>query len=239
MRSKRIAIVAATAAELVVSSAVVAISASNQNASSDSWQMGGRYYYQPAKSSPVRTLAGAKADAQTFAARLGLRVDEVRQFADNYYAMLLDTHGNGATEVLVDPASGVVSVECVPAMMWNTPYGTGRGAAGMMGSYGESLMRGSGGAMKCASATHGGAGGVRPRRASGSGLLRPTGVTVVNSVQASPPLERSWTEGVSERTYGAAATGDIARAQRGGVLGARGGGDGRADPAAGSLGGGR
>jgi hypothetical protein len=148
MPSKRTAIAVLVGAVLAVSGAVVAFAASNQSASSDGWQMmGGHYSYQPAKPSPVRTLAGARADAQKFADRLGLRVDEVLRFADNYYAKLVDSQGNGATEVLVDPATGLVSIEYGPAMMWNTRYGMGRGAAGMMGSYGESMMRGYGGAM--------------------------------------------------------------------------------------------
>jgi hypothetical protein len=152
MPSKRIAIAVLVGAVLAVSGVVVAFAASNQSASSDGWRMmGGRYSYQPAKPAPVRTLAGARADAQKFADRLGLRVDEVLRFADNYYAKLVDSQGNGATEVLVDPATGLVSIEYGPAMMWNTRYGMGRGAAGMMGSYGESMMRDYGGAMMGAS----------------------------------------------------------------------------------------
>jgi hypothetical protein len=86
--------------------------------------MGGRYSYRPATAAPVRTLAVARADAQRFANRLGLRVDEVMQFQRNFYAKLVDKNGNAATEVLVDPSSGFVSIEYGPAMMWNTRYGT-------------------------------------------------------------------------------------------------------------------
>ena len=63
------------------------------------------------------------------------------QFQRNFYAKLVDSQGNGATEVLVDPSSGVVSIEYGPAMMWNTRYGMGRSAGSMMGSYGRGMMR--------------------------------------------------------------------------------------------------
>ena len=66
------------------------------------------------------------------------------QFQRNFYAKLVDSHGNGATEVLVDSSTGVVSIEYGPAMMWNTRYGMGRSAGSMMGSYGRGMMRGQG-----------------------------------------------------------------------------------------------
>jgi hypothetical protein len=107
--------------------------------------MGGRYVYRPARPTEVRTLSAARSDAQQFAGRLGLRVDEVLQFKDNFYAKLVDSSGSGATEVLVDRATGLVSLEYGPAMMWNTRYGMMNGAgASMMGSYGTSMMGGAG-----------------------------------------------------------------------------------------------
>jgi hypothetical protein len=107
--------------------------------------MGSRYVYQPAKASPVRTLAQARSEAQRFADRNGLRVEEVLRFERNFYAKLVDKKGDGATEVLVDPATGLVTLEYGPAMMWNTRYDmmSGQGAR-MMGSYGASMMSGSG-----------------------------------------------------------------------------------------------
>ncbi len=72
---------------------------------------------------PVHDLAGARRAAQRFADPWGLGVGEVMQFSDNYYAELLDSAGRGATEVLIDPGSGVVQLEWGPAMMWNTAYG--------------------------------------------------------------------------------------------------------------------
>ena len=149
MRSKRIAtVVAAAAATFAVLGAVVALAATGSGSSNYGYGMMGRnYVYRPAQATPVRTLATASTQAQKFADRLGLKVDEVLQFKDNFYAKLVDSGGNGATEVLVDPSTGAVSIEYGPAMMWNTEYGMGRVAADMMGSYGRSMMRGYGGAM--------------------------------------------------------------------------------------------
>ena len=126
-------------------SAVVALAAGGGGSwSSGAGMMGGRYAYRPAQPTQVHTLAAARSDAQQFANRLGLRVDEVMQFQRNFYAKLVDSNGNGATEVLVDSSTGVVSIEYGPAMMWNTRYGMGRSAGSMMGSYGRGMMRGHG-----------------------------------------------------------------------------------------------
>ena len=85
--------------------------------------------------SPVSSLPAAKARAQAFAATLGLHASEVLQFERNFYVKLVDAKGTGATEVLVDPATGYVSLEYGPAMMWNTKYGmmSGQAAESMMG----------------------------------------------------------------------------------------------------------
>ena len=87
---------------------------------------------------PVGDLAGAKRQAQRFADRLDLRVGEVMRFENNYYAELVESGGDKATEVLVNSATGAVFLEYGPAMMWNTRYGmmgeSGvRGRQGMMG----------------------------------------------------------------------------------------------------------
>jgi hypothetical protein len=161
MRSKRIAIIAVAAATFAVVGAVVALAATGSESSHYGYGMMGRsYVYRPAQATRVRTLATARTQAQKFADRLGLKVDEVLQFKDNYYAKLVDGNGNGATEVLVDPPTGAVSIEYGPAMMWNTKYGMGHAAADMMGSYGRSMMRGYGVAMM---------GEYGPNRTTGSG----------------------------------------------------------------------
>ncbi len=143
MRSKRLAAVLITGVALATVGGVVAFAATGAGSSSNrGWQMmGGRYVYSPAVSTPVRTLAAARSEAQRFASRLGLRVDEVLQFQRNFYAKLVDASGSAATEVLVDPSSGIVWLEYGPAMMWNTRYRMMNGAgARMMGSYGASMM---------------------------------------------------------------------------------------------------
>ncbi|QDP83618.1 hypothetical protein FOH10_19820 [Nocardia otitidiscaviarum] len=72
---------------------------------------------------PVRDLAAAEDSAQEFARRWGLDVGEVMQFDNGFYAELVDSDGNGATEVLIDPRTGATQLEWGPAMMWNTTYG--------------------------------------------------------------------------------------------------------------------
>ncbi len=104
-------------------------------------------YTPGGRTQAIHSIAEAKAQAQRFADRLGLKADEVLQFARNYYVKLVDAKGNGATEVLVDPPTGFVSIEYGPAMMWNTRYGRMSGTGGMMGSYGAAYARGMGGGM--------------------------------------------------------------------------------------------
>ena len=118
----------------------------------DSWH-GHHYAYGPAmmglgystgQASPVSGIAEARQRAQTFANRLGLKTSEVMHFQRNYYVKLVDKQGRNATEVLVDPASGAVSLEYGPAMMWNTKYGmtSGRIGPGMMSTSTLSSMMG-------------------------------------------------------------------------------------------------
>lgn len=165
MRHKRIATAVAAAAVLALVGAAVAFAATRTSTSNYGYgygMMGRSYVYRPAEATRVRTLAAARTQAQKFADRLGLKVDEVLRFKDNFYAKLVDSGGNGATEVLVDPPTGAVSIEYGPAMMWNTKYGMGRVAADMMGSYGRSMMRGYGGAVM-------GEHGPNPTTSNGSG----------------------------------------------------------------------
>ena len=172
MRAKRFAIVAAAVAAVVAVSAVVALAADGGGSWNAGWgKMGGRYVYRPTQPTQVHTLAAARTEAQQFADRLGLRVDEVMQFQRNFYAKLVDSSGSGATEVLVDPSTRVVSIEYGPAMMWNTRYGMGRSAGSMMGSYGRGMMRGqgSGQTMAGSNATGGHGPGMMGGSGSGSG----------------------------------------------------------------------
>ncbi|MBI3687041.1 MAG: hypothetical protein HY241_06795 [Actinobacteria bacterium] len=76
---------------------------------------------------PVRDLDDAERAAERFAEQWGLGVGEVMRFDNGFYAELVDSAGNGATEVLIDPQSGAVGLEWGPAMMWNTGQGMHRG----------------------------------------------------------------------------------------------------------------
>ena len=98
---------------------------------------------------PVSDLPGARRQAERFAGRLELRVGEVMQFSDGFYAELEESDGRPATEVLIDARTGAVWFEYGPAMMWNTRYGMMRGggsAAGMGGAM-MGWMMGRGGMM--------------------------------------------------------------------------------------------
>jgi hypothetical protein len=87
-----------------------------------SGMMGGGYGL-PGDGVRVVSMDAARPRAQAFADRWGLRVGEVMQFDNGFYAELRTPTGRSATEVLVDVAGGVVRLEFGPAMMWNTTYG--------------------------------------------------------------------------------------------------------------------
>lgn len=98
---------------------------------------------------PVSDLPKARRQAERFAGRLDLKVGEVMQFSDGFYAELKEGDGRLATEVLIDARSGAAWFEYGPAMMWNTRYGMMRGggtAAGMGGAM-TGWMMGQGGMM--------------------------------------------------------------------------------------------
>lgn len=65
----------------------------------------------------------------------GFRTAEVMSFSNGYYVAVEDAEGEGAFELLVDPATGWISLEPGPSMMWNTTYGMlgGRYDTGMTG----------------------------------------------------------------------------------------------------------
>jgi hypothetical protein len=69
---------------------------------------------------PVTSIAAARARAAAASAGVGLHPGEVIQFSANFYVELKDSSGAAVTEVLVNPATGAVSTEPGPAMMWNT-----------------------------------------------------------------------------------------------------------------------
>jgi hypothetical protein len=77
----------------------------------------------PGDGRSVTSIADARQRAQLFADRLGLKVGEVMQFSNGFYAEIDRSDATHATEVLIDPAGGGVNLEYGPAMMWNTEYG--------------------------------------------------------------------------------------------------------------------
>ena len=112
----------------IVSAILLAALGCGGDSESESFQMmrfgPGMMGYGPiGAGEPVRDLVTAQSQAESFADRLDLRVGEVMQFTNNFYAELLDDGGKLATEVLVDPSTGAVWFEYGPAMMWNTDYG--------------------------------------------------------------------------------------------------------------------
>ncbi|MDO8674453.1 MAG: hypothetical protein Q7O66_23860 [Dehalococcoidia bacterium] len=76
----------------------------------------------------VDSYLGSRGDAD-------LRIDEVIEFSNNFYANITENStGVHAFELLVDKYSGSVFPEMGPNMMWNTEYGMMSGYGGMMGS---------------------------------------------------------------------------------------------------------
>jgi hypothetical protein len=57
-------------------------------------------------------------------------------FSNGYYVAVATGGGEDAVELLVDPATGWISPEPGPSMMWNTDYGM------MQGRYGGTMMGG-------------------------------------------------------------------------------------------------
>ncbi len=80
-----------------------------------------------APTGPAISLAQAQQDVQAYLDRLGnadLRVDEVMEFQDNFYAIVKEhSTGIGAFEVLINKTTGAVMREPGPDMLWNTKYG--------------------------------------------------------------------------------------------------------------------
>src|SRR3990170_753667 len=77
-------------------------------------------------SAPVSSVDQAKASADQYASSQGsgLRVKEIMEFSNHYYAIIQEENsGVNAFEILVDKTTGRVFLEPGPSMMWNTKYG--------------------------------------------------------------------------------------------------------------------
>ena len=142
MAASRRAATVVLAAATVLLVASIAFAATNDD--DGRWSMmrfgpGVMGYAASGDGDPVGDIAEARQRAAGLADRLDLRVGEVMQFSNHYYAELVEDDGRPATEVLVNPRTGAVWLEYGPAMMWNTRYGMMSGG-GMMG--GSDMMRG-------------------------------------------------------------------------------------------------
>jgi len=102
-----------------------------------------------APADPVGSMPAAAERVDGWLADAGLdgfRAVEVMAFSNGYYVAVEDTDGQGALELLVDPATGSIGPEPGPNMMWNTTYGMmGGRVGGMMG--GSTMGAGMGGMM--------------------------------------------------------------------------------------------
>ncbi len=123
--------VAAVAASALLAVAATAIGLSN---SSIGWP-GGMMGALSGRGSGDIGIDHAVGVAQGVAASYpggGLAADEVIEFSNGYYASIREkSTRTGAFEVLIDRATGRVTREPGPDMMWNTRYG--RMTGGMMG----------------------------------------------------------------------------------------------------------
>jgi hypothetical protein len=118
------------------------------NMMSDGGNMMNGYGYNNANLTPL-TVDQAKSAAEKYLADLknsDLQIAEVMIFDNNAYGVVKETStGNGAFELLVDPASQVAYPEYGPNMMWNLKY-SGLNHQYMMGGSGG-MMSGNGGMM--------------------------------------------------------------------------------------------
>jgi hypothetical protein len=96
------------------------------------------------------------------------------QFTNNFYVLLTGEHDSPATEVLVDPETGAVTLEYGPAMMWNTRYGMMRGAGTAGSGYGG-MMGGSSGGMMGGAGMMGGHDGMMGRYGGSPSWTPPSG----------------------------------------------------------------
>ncbi len=89
--------------------------------------MGRGGYAEDAEQDGTRISMGdAVKAAQAYAAELGenLRVAEVMEFSDNFYAVAVEEDtGRGAVELLINVYTGRVTLEPGPTRMWNSKYG--------------------------------------------------------------------------------------------------------------------
>jgi hypothetical protein len=135
MRQRTLLIVgiAAAAASLLAGASAAVIGRSGPSVTWPGSMMGAALSRGDGNIGMGRAVGAAQGAAASYPRR-GLSVDEVIEFSNGYYASIREkSTGIGAFEVLIDRATGRVTREPGPGMMWNTRYGTMPGG-GMMGS---------------------------------------------------------------------------------------------------------
>jgi aromatic ring-cleaving dioxygenase len=86
----------------------------------------GGYGYQQSDNATRLTIDEAQNQAEEYAQKVGenLKVTEVMEFSNNFYAVVIETDTNkGAFELLIDPYTGQTGLEMGAGMMWNQKYG--------------------------------------------------------------------------------------------------------------------
>ena len=90
----------------------------------------GRWGYGASTTTSL-TISQAVDIAKTYVGSLDnpdLEVKEVEEFTNNFYVLVVEkSTGNGAFELLIHKATGIVTPEMGPNMMWNTKYSFGMG----------------------------------------------------------------------------------------------------------------
>src|SRR5256884_3468031 len=138
MRQRNLLIVGvvALAASVLVGAAGTAIGRANPSTAWPGGMMGGLLGAGSGDIRMDRAVSAAQGVAASYSGS-GLAVDEVIEFSNGYYASIREKDtGIGAFEVLIDRATGRVSPEPGPNMVWNTRYGmmTGRWPMGVIGA---------------------------------------------------------------------------------------------------------
>ncbi len=127
--------VASVAASVLVGVAGLAIGSSSSSVAWPGGMMGGLFRGGSVNIGIDRAVDVAKGVAASYPGG-GLAVDEVIEFSNNYYASIREkSTGVGAVEILLDRATGRVTREPGPDMMWNTRYGMMAGGMMEAGSF--------------------------------------------------------------------------------------------------------
>lgn len=129
MRQRNLLIVgvAAVASAVLVAVTAAAIGLSGSSFARPGGMMGGFLGGGAGNIGMDRAVGVAEGVAASYQGG-GLGVDEVIEFSNGYYASIREkSTGVGAFEILIDRATGRVTREPGPDMMWNTRYAMGDG----------------------------------------------------------------------------------------------------------------